>query len=64
MRELISDLADSEPNIPEWVLTSFNDPGAELVTKADNVEDLKSGLLELEYGGGGDIPEQAFEGKM
>ena len=61
----------NQPGIPEWILTSFNDPqdpdepGASLVKKAHNVEDLKSGLLELVYGGGGrDIPEQAFKGTM
>ena len=64
VRDTISKLAESEPSIPEWVLTSFNDPGASLVKKADNVDDLKSGLLELKYGGGGDIPEQAFEGTV
>ena len=62
--DTISKLADSEPDIPEWVLTSFNDPDAELVTKTDNPEDLKSGLNGLEYGGGGDVPEQAFRGTM
>ena len=61
----------NQPGIPEWILTSFNDPtdldepGATLVRKAENVEDLKSGLSELVYGGGGrDIPEQAFKGTM
>ena len=57
-------MADREPEIPQWVLTSFNDPDAELVTKADNPEDLKSALSELRYGGGGDVPEQAFKGTM
>ena len=74
MKELISSLADSEPDIPEWVLTSFNDPtdpdepGAKLVTRADNPEDLKSGLMGLDYDGistaRNDIPEQAFKGTM
>ena len=47
VRNTISKLAESEPSIPEWVLTSFNDPrdpnkpGARLVKKADKVEDLK-----------------------
>ena len=30
--------------------------------RVQNVEDLKSGLFKLDYGGGGDIPEQAFKG--
>ena len=66
VRELNSSLADSEPDIPEWVLTGFRDPDAELVKKADNIADLKSGLLELEFGGDitDDIPEQAFKGTM
>ena len=64
VRETISKLADSEPSIPNWVLTSFNDPAARLVKKTNNVRDLKTGLLELNYGGGGDIPEQAFKGTM
>ena len=63
MRETISKLADREPSIPQWVLTSFNDPDVRLVKKTNNVGDFKSGLSELKYGGGGDIPEQAFKGK-
>ena len=64
MLELISKMADREPEIPQWVLTSFKDPDARLVKKTNNVEDLKSALNELRYGGGGDIPEQAFKGNM
>ena len=66
MRELISSLADSEPDIPEWVLTGFRDPDAELVKKADNNEDLKKALEELKFGGDfhDDVDEQAFKGTM
>ena len=57
-------MADREPEIPQWVLTSFKDPDARLVKKTNNVEDLKSALSELRYGGGGDVPEQAFKGTI
>ena len=62
--ETITKLADEAEDIPEWILTSFNDPDVELVTRTNDVEDLKSALFELDYGGGEDIPEQAFKGKI
>ena len=64
VRELISKMAEREPEIPQWVLTSFKDPDTKLVKKTNNVEDLKSALSELRYGGGGDVPEQAFKGAI
>ena len=62
--ETIEKLTSQAPNIPEWVLTSFNDPDVNLVKKTNDVTDLKSGLFGLNFGGGGDIPEQAFKGTI
>ena len=62
--ETISKLADEAEDIPEWVLTSFNDPDVELVTRTNDVENLKSALFRLDYGGGTDVPEEAFKGEM
>ena len=40
-----------------------NPPHAEVVRDVKTVKDLRSGLDELHYGGGGDIDEQAFAGE-
>ena len=40
-----------------------NPPHAEVVRDVKTVKELRSGLDELHYGGGGDIDEQAFEGE-
>ena len=40
-----------------------NPPHAEVVRDVKTVKELRSGLDELHYGGGGDIDEQAFAGE-
>ena len=40
-----------------------NPPHAEVVRDVKTVRELRSGLDELHYGGGGDIDEQAFAGE-
>ena len=40
-----------------------NPPHAEVVRDVKTVRELRSGLDELQYGGGGDIDEQAFAGE-
>ena len=66
VKEMISKLIESSSKIPTWVLTSFNDrpndPVAKLRKKTKDVEELRSGLNQLRYGGGGDLEEQAFRG--
>ena len=47
-----------------WVLTSFNDPEVKLVKNTSDVEELRSSLKELKYGGGKDPEEQAFVGAI
>ena len=65
VKEMISKLIESRPKIPTWVLTSFNDPKVEILKKIDDVEELRSALNQLRYGGGGgDLPEQAFKGAI
>ena len=64
VKEMILKLVESGSKIPTWVLTSFNDPDVRLVKKTNKVEDLRSGLNQLNYGGGGDVDEQAFQGTM
>ena len=64
VKEMILKLVESRSKIPTWVLTSFNDPDVSLVKKTNEVEDLKSGLEQLKYGGGGDLEEEAFQGEM
>ena len=63
VKEMILKLVESRSKIPTWVLTSFNDPDVSLVKKTNEVEDLKSGLGQLKYGGGGDLEEEAFQGE-
>ena len=64
IKKLISKLVESRSKIPTWVLTSFNDPDVKLVKKTNNVKELRSGLKQLKYGGGGDLDEEAFRGAI
>ena len=64
VKEMILKLIESRSKIPTWVLTSFNDPIVKLVKKTNDVEELRSGLNQLRYGGGGDLEEQAFRGAI
>ena len=64
IKKLISKLVESRSKIPTWVLTSFNDPDVKLVKKTNNVKELRSGLKQLKYGGGGDLDEEAFRGAL
>ena len=72
VKQMISKIIESRSKIPTWVLTSFNDkrpdkpndPVAKLVKKTKDVEELRSSLNQLKYGGMGDIEEQAFRGAI
>ena len=64
VKEMISKLIESRSKIPTWVLTSFNDPVVKFRKKTNDVEELRSGLNELKYGGGKDLEEQAFRGAI
>ena len=64
VKKMISKLIETSSKIPNWVLTSFNDPLVKLVKKTTNVEELRSGLDQLRFGGGGDLEEQAFQGAI
>ena len=64
VKEMILKLIESRSKIPTWLLTSFNDPDVKLVKKTNDVEELRSGLNQLRYGGGDDLEEQAFRGAI
>ena len=66
VKKSISDLVKSAPKIPTWVLTSFKDPDVELVRKTTDVEELKTDLDALNYGGDpkDDLKEQALKGNL
>ena len=64
VKKMISKLIETSSKIPTWVLTSFNDPLVKLVKKTKYVEELRSGLDQLRFGGGGDLEEQAFQGAI
>ena len=64
VKEMILKLIESGSKIPTWVLTSFNDPDVDVRKETKDVEELRSALKELRYGGGGDLEEQAFEGAI
>ena len=64
VKEMISELIESRSKIPTWVLTSFNDPVVKFRKKTNDVEELRSGLNKLKYGGGEDLEEQAFRGAI
>ena len=64
VKKMILKLIESRSKIPTWVLTSFNDPDVDVRKETKDVEELRSALKELRYGGGGDLEEQAFEGAI
>ena len=64
VKRMVQDLVDSGSKVSKWVLTNFKDPNVELVTSTNNVDDLRSSLNALSYGGGGDLTEQALQGKV
>ena len=64
VKEMISKLIESGSKIPTWVLTSFNDPDVDVRKETKDVEELRSALKKLRYGGGQDLREQAFEGAI
>ena len=64
VKEMISKLIESRSKIPTWVLTSFNDPVVKFRKKTKDVEELRSSLNRLRYGGGGNLEEQAFRGAI
>ena len=63
VKKMVSSLVNSGSKVPKWILTDFKDPDVKLVKSTTDVEDLKSGLNDLKYGGGGDIWEQVLKGK-
>ena len=65
VKKMILKLIESRSKIPTWVLTSFNDPDVDVRKETNDVEELRSALKELTFGGGGDPEkEQAFEGAI
>ena len=64
VKEMISKLIESGSKIPTWVLTSFKDPDVDVRKETKDVEELRSALNQLSYGGGGDVNEQAFRGAI
>ena len=65
VKKMILKLIESRSKIPNWVLTSFNDPDVDVRKETNDVEELRSALKELTFGGGGDPEEeQAFEGAI
>ena len=63
VKATILNLVKSGSNIPKWVLTSFKDPNANVVSETADVEQLKLAVQNLSFSGGGDAPEQALLGK-
>ena len=66
VKKIIADLVKSAPKIPTWVLTSFKDPEVKLVRKTADVEELKTDLDALDFGGDplDDLKEQALKGNL
>ena len=66
VKKMIADLVKTAPKIPTWVLTSFKDPDVELVRKTTDVEELKTDLDALDFGGDpkDDLKEQALKGNL
>ena len=64
VKKMILKLIESRSKIPTWVLTSFKDPDVDVRKETNDVEELRSALNQLSYGGGGDVNEQAFRGPI
>ena len=66
VKKMIADLVKTAPKIPTWVLTSFKDPEVKLIRKTSDVEELKTDLDALNYGGDpkDDLKEQALKGNL
>ena len=64
VKKMILKLIESRSKIPTWVLTSFNDPVVKFRKNTEDVEELRSSLNRLRYGGGGNLEEQAFRGAI
>ena len=62
VKKMIYDLVKNAQKIPTWVLVQFNDPLVKVVKTTSEVEELKSGLNSLKYGGGDDLTEQCLKG--
>ena len=62
IKQMIADLVKNAPKIPTWVLAQFKDPEVKLLKITSDAEEIKSGLDSLQFGGGGDLPEQALKG--
>ena len=63
VKKMVTNLVESGSKVPTWVLTNFNDPNVELEVNTPDVEELKSLMNELKYGGGDDLREQVLKGK-
>ena len=63
VKKMVTNLVESGSKVPTWVLTNFNDPNVELEVNTPDVEELKSSMNELKYGGGDDLREQVLKGK-
>ena len=63
VKKMVTNLKESGSKVPTWVLTNFNDPNVELEVNTPDVEELKSSMNELKYGGGDDLREQVLKGK-
>ena len=63
VKATIKELVESGSDVPKWILTSFNDPSATVVTETHISADLITAAELLSFGGGGDTKEQALKGK-
>ena len=63
VKKMVTNLVESGSKVPTWVLTNFNDPDVQLEINTPDVEELKSSMNELKYGGGDDLREQVLKGK-
>ena len=62
VKATIKELVESGSDVPKWILTSFNDPSATVVTETHISADLVTAAELLSFGGGGDAKEQALKG--
>ena len=53
VKEMVKKVVKAGSKVYRWVLVSIKDPEVEMVTDTNDLEELKTGLDELTYGGQG-----------
>ena len=62
VKTMVKSLVKAGSKVYKWVLVSIKDPGVNVVSITNDIEDLSTDLNGLTFGGGGDVEEQVLRG--